>query len=53
MEKLDFCMNSDCAMVNINMKEIGFVYLLKTCEIILLTTLLVLFANYCCFLFVH
>ena len=50
MERFDFFMNSDYAMININMKEFGFVYLQKTREIILLTRLLVLFANYRCFI---
>ena len=50
MNGLDFFMNSNCAMIKINMKEFRFVYLQKTHEIILLTALLVLFANYCCFL---
>ena len=50
MERFDFLMNSDCAMIKINMKEFRFVYLKKTHEIILLSALRVLFANYRCFL---
>ena len=43
-------MNSDCAMIKINMKDFRFVYLQKTHKIILLTALRVLFANYRYFL---
>ena len=50
MQRFDFFMNSDYAMIKINMKELRFVYRQKTHEIILLTALLVLFANYRCFL---
>ena len=50
MERFDFLMNSDCAMIKINMKEFRFVYLQKTHEIILLTALPVPFANHRCFL---
>ena len=50
MERFDFFMNSDCAMIKIDMKEFRFVYLQKTREIILLTALRVLFANYRCFI---
>ena len=49
-KRFDFFMNSDSAMIKINMKEFRFVYLQKTHEIILLTALRVLFANYHCFL---
>ena len=50
MEQFNFYMNSDWATININIKECGYVYLQKTREIIVLTTLLVLFANYRCFI---
>ena len=52
MERFDFFMNSDSAMIKINMKEFRFVYLQKTHEIILLRALRVLFAYHRCFLLV-
>ena len=50
LERFDFFMNSDCAVIKINMNEFRFVYLQKTHEIIFLTTLPEFFANYRCFI---
>ena len=54
MGRLDFSKTSDCTMLNIDMKELGFVYFQKARgfvyfqKFIVLTTFLVLFANYRC-----